>query len=232
MGQSKIFIETSHKWSGSDTWRLRVLDLAVKSISFVAYRGQVTDSEYSGIFAFEGDWESDLKHKSSIRPNLETLRDAYGIEFVHRQIGTPGELRYYVEKWLKKGRGNYRHYRVGHFAFHGSPGVIGVGDGDVAVRLFQLERWINEGAKGRVIFFGSCSTIDISDKRIQSFLDRTKASAVVGFTELVDWLESAAFELLILEALTYFPSPKDAEAHLKKKYGNFVDYLGLTFHHA
>ena len=49
----------------------------------MAYRGQVTDSEYSGIFTFEGDWEPDLKDKSSIRPNLETLRDAYGIEVVH-----------------------------------------------------------------------------------------------------------------------------------------------------
>jgi hypothetical protein len=42
----------------------------------VAYRGQVTDSGYSGMFTFEGDWEKDLKDKSSIRPNLETLRDA------------------------------------------------------------------------------------------------------------------------------------------------------------
>ena len=38
---------------------------AEKPISFVTYRGQVTDSGYSGIFAFEGDWESDLKDKSS-----------------------------------------------------------------------------------------------------------------------------------------------------------------------
>ena len=192
----------------------------------------MTDSEYSGIFTFEGDWEPDLKDKSSIRPNLETLRDAYGIKFIHRQIGTPGELRYYVEKWLKKGRGHYRHYRVGHFALHGSPGVIWLEEGEVGVSFSKLQGWINEGAKGRVIFFDSCSTIKISGKRIQAFLDRTKARAVVGFTEEVDWLESAAFELLVLEALTYFESPRDAEAHLKKKYGALVDRLGLTFHHA
>ncbi len=202
--------------------------------TLTAYRGQVTDSEYSGIFTFEGDWESDLKDKSSIRPNLETLRDAYGIKFIHRQIGTPGELRYYVEKWLKKGKGNYRHYRVGHFALHGSPGVISLEEGDVGVSFSKLQGWINEGAKGRVIFFDSCSTIDLSDKgkRIQVFLDRTKASAVVGFTEWVDWLESAAFELLVLDALAYFESPKKAELYLKEKYEEFVERLGLTFHHA
>ena len=198
----------------------------------MAYRGQVTDSGYGGIFAFEGDWEPDLKDKSSIRPNLETLRDAYGIKFIHRQIGTPGELRYYVEKWLKKGKGNYRHYRVGHFALHGSPGMLWPGEGKVGVSFKKLQGWINEGAKGRVIFFDSCSTIDISAKKIQAFLDSTKARAVVGFTKEVDWLESAAFELLVLHALTDFESPKDAEAHLKEKYEEFVERLGLTFHHA
>ncbi len=188
------------------------------------------DSEYSGIFTFEGDWVPDLKDKSSIRPNLETLRDAYGIKFIHRQIGTPGELRYYIDKWLKKGRGNYRHYRVGHFALHGSPGVISLEEGERDVRLKTLEHWIDGRAKGRVIFFGSCSTTDIPDKRIQAFLDNTKASAVVGFTEDVDWLESTAFELLILEALTYFESPRKAKIHLEEKYEEFVDRLGLTFH--
>ena len=198
----------------------------------MVYRGQVTDSGYGGIFTFEGDWEPDLKDKSSIRPNLETLRDAYGIKFIHRQIGTPGELRYYVEKWLKKGRGHYRHYRVGHFALHGSPGVLWLEEGDVGVSFSKLQGWINEGAKGRVIFFDSCSTIDISAKKIQAFLDSTKARAVVGFTKEVDWLESAAFELLVLHALTYFESPKKAELHLKEEYEEFVERLGLTFHHA
>jgi hypothetical protein len=119
---------------------------------------------------------------------------------------------------------------VGHFALHGSPGVISLEEGERDVRLKTLEHWIDGRAKGRVIFFGSCSTIDISDKRIQAFLDNTKASAVVGFTEDVDWLESAAFELLILEALTYFESPRKAKIHLEEKYEEFVDRLGLTFH--
>ena len=46
----------------------------------------VTDSEYTGIFAFEGDWTPDnLTEDWSIRPNLETLRDMYRIGFIHRR---------------------------------------------------------------------------------------------------------------------------------------------------
>ncbi len=197
----------------------------------MAYRGQVTDSEYSGIFTFEGDWESDLKDKSSIRPNLETLRDAYGIKFIHRQIGTPEELRYYIKKWLKKGRGNYRHYKVGHFAFHGSPGVIWPGEGEVGVRLYQLERWIDGRAKGRVIVFHSCSTLKVTEQRITEFLDHTKASAVVGYAEDVDSLEAISFELLALWALTGHP-PDQAREHLDEHYGEFTKRLKMTFHSA
>ena len=190
----------------------------------------VTDSEYTGIFAFEGDWTPDnLTEDWSIRPNLETLRDMYRIGFIHRRIGTSNELRYYVEKWLTKGKENYRGYKVGYFAFHGEPGLIYPGEG--GVRLYQLERWINGKAKGRVIAFHSCSTLNVKDERIKVFLNRTKASAVVGYAKDIDSLEAIAFDLLVLWALTGH-EPRVAEEILRNDYGELFDGLGLTFHHA
>ena len=186
-------------------------------------------SRFPGVFTFEGDWEKNLGDKKSVRPLLDIIHRVEGAKFIHKQIGIEEELDYYLAKWLQK---RYSHYRIGHFAFHGERGLIYPGEGEVGVRLKQLEGYINEGAKGRVIFFDSCSTIDISAKKIQAFLDSTKARAVVGFTKEVDWLESAAFELLVLDALAYFESPKKAELYLKEKYEEFVERLGLTFHHA
>ena len=195
----------------------------------MAYRGQVTDSGYGGIFAFEGDWEPDLKDKSSIRPNLETLRDAYGIKFIHRQTGTGDELRYYVDKWLTEGEKNYRDYTVGYFRFHGNPGLIYPGDDGVT--LSELEEWIDGRAEGRVIVFHSCSTLKITEKQITEFLDHTKASAVVGYAKDIDSLEALAFALLVLWALTGH-EPRVAEEILRNDYGELFDGLGLTFHHA
>ena len=190
----------------------------------------VTDSEYAGIFAFEGDWTPDnLTEDWSIRPNLETLRDMYRIGFIHRRIGTSNELRYYVEKWLTKGKENYRGYKVGYFAYHGEPGLIYPGEG--GIRLYQLERWINGKAKGRVIVFHSCSTLKITEQRITEFLDHTKASAVVGYAEDVDSLEAISFELLALWALTGHP-PDQAREHLDEHYGEFTKRLKMTFHSA
>ena len=187
----------------------------------------MTDSEYSGIFAFEGDWNSaDLEEGWSIRPTLETLRDMFGIKFIHRQTGTGDELRYYVDKWLTEGEKNYRDYTVGYFRFHGNPGLICPGDDEV--RLSELEEWIDGRAEGRVIVFHSCSTLKITEKRITEFLDHTKASAVVGYAEDVDSLEAISFELLALWALTGH-EPDLARELLHGDYGEFAKRLGLKF---
>jgi len=192
---------------------------------------QMDDSSgYNGIFAFEGDWIPDnLTEGWSMRPALETLRDMLGIKFIHRQIGTPSELCYYVEKWLAKGKRNCSDYTVGYFAFHGERGLIAPGKGDV--RLYQLERWINGGAKGRVIAFHSCSTLDVKDERVKLFLERTKASTVVGYAKDIDSLEAIAFDHLVLWALTGH-EPREAEEILFENYADLAERLGLTFHHA
>ena len=54
-----------------------------------------------------------------------------------------------------------------------------------------------EGAcKKRIIHFGSCGTLDIHGNRVRSFLQRTGALAVCGYKSEVDWMLSAAFEII------------------------------------
>ena len=48
-----------------------------------------------------------------------------------------------------------------------------------------------------MIHFGSCSTLDVNGHELNSFLRRTGACAVFGFRTDVDWLLSAAFDLLV-----------------------------------
>ena len=61
----------------------------------------MAESQYTGVFAFEGDWEQDLRDKSSMKPTLKTLHhltETGGFKFIHRRIDTAGELEYYVDK--------------------------------------------------------------------------------------------------------------------------------------
>jgi hypothetical protein len=194
----------------------------------------VTESDYTGVFAFEGDWEENLRDRSSMRPTLETLRDMFGTEgfkFIHRRIGTAGELKYYVDKWLSEESGeNYDDYRVGYFAFHGEQGLISPGGGDVS--LDQLAIWIDGRAQGRTLYFASCSTLDLETERTKEFLQSTGARAVVGSTKVVASLELAAFDLILLNALAYYHRrPHAADNYLRSPkrphFKAFVEELGL-----
>ena len=52
---------------------------------------------------------------------------------------------------------------------------------------------------GRTLYFSACLTLDISDDMLTAFVGRTGAKAIVGYEKPIEWLESAAFECLLLE---------------------------------
>ena len=181
-------------------------------------------SPVPGVFSFEGDWEHDLADKKSVRPLLETIDRVQGVRFIHRRIGTLEELDHYLDKWLQKG---YSRYRIGIFSTHGTPGHIQFGNNNLT--LEQLGDRIDGRAKGRVIYFDTCSTLRLGDDRIEAFRKATDADAVIGFTRDVGWTESAAFLLLLLQAFCERTRLHAVENWLATNYTGAIDRLGLKF---
>jgi len=178
-----------------------------------------------GIFAFEGDWDvDDLSVKSSIRPVLQLLYDVCGVPFIHRRIGTEEELDYYIDKWLDE---NHSNYLIGYFAFHGWKGAICPGGGDID--LEQLAGLIGRRAQGRMLHFSTCKTLAVPSAELQEFLKQTRARTVSGYAGIVDWIESAAFDLIVLDALTNYTYTKAAGNMLLRRYQALSDRLGLVF---
>ena len=181
-------------------------------------------SGLSGVFAFEGDWESNLADKKSVRPLLETIHRSEGVKFIHRRIGTEEELDHYLKKWLQKG---YSQYRIGQFAFHGTPGCLWIGKTEITIE--SLGDKINGRAGGRIIYFDSCSTVRLGNKRIEAFLATTGADAVIGFTKDVGWIVSAAFELLVLQAFCERSTARGVKNWLDSNCPGLVQGLGMKF---
>ena len=181
-------------------------------------------SALSGVFAFEGDWESNLADKKSVRPLLETIHRSEGVKFIHRRIGTEEELDHYLKKWLQKG---YSQYRIGQFAFHGTPGCLWIGKTEITIE--SLGDKINGRAGGRIIYFDSCSTVRLGNKRIEVFLAKTGADAVIGFTKDVGWIASAAFELLVLQAFCERSTARGVKNWLDSNCPGLVQGLGMKF---
>ncbi|MCR9294087.1 MAG: hypothetical protein NXI32_15295 [bacterium] len=154
-----------------------------------------------GIFAIEGEWYSDLRHGVSFRPILEVINKLNRSPYVHRDAATREELFYYLTKWTQK---RYSSYPILHLGFHGIRESILIGDGRSSlcqVTLDELMDHMDGACSKRIIYFGSCETMNIDGRRLKSFLRKTDALAVCGYRFQVDMLKSAAFELLLFDAL-------------------------------
>lgn len=151
-----------------------------------------------GVFCLEGDWAPDLRYNATVGPVLDLLdRSGYPkVPYIRRDVATFEELEYYLKKWIQR---RYTTYPILYLGFHGGPGILHVGDRRKGpVTLDWLEERLAGRCKGRVIHFGSCGTLAVHGNRVRSFLRRTKALAVCGYGKEVDWMLSAAFELILL----------------------------------
>lgn len=149
-----------------------------------------------GIFCLEGEWDTDLRRRRSVRPILELYERLGLARFIHRDVATSDEFAYYLKKWRQKGYGDYQ---LLYLAMHGEMGELSLGR-DI-LQLDDLSELIDGCAMGRTIYFGSCSTMLAEEDELMRFVRKTGAAAAVGYFESVDWLEAAGFEVFLVEQL-------------------------------
>lgn len=152
-----------------------------------------------GIFCLEGEWDSDLTRRLSVRPVLELLEQLDVAQWIHRDVATRSEFEYYLDRWTSD---EYSRFSVLWLAMHGDSATISLsGDEEGSVAMDELEEFLAGRCAGKVVYFASCSTLKEDPKRLQQFAKRTGARAVIGYRKNVDWSEAAAFEVLLLQEL-------------------------------
>ncbi len=175
-----------------------------------------------GIFCVEGDWSPKLTTRASVRELLEMLQDVAGIDFIHHHVETVDGLFDVLRRWGQK---QYARYALGYFAFHGKPGSILVGRRSVTLR--QLGEALNGRASGKILYFGSCSVLRAPGRELNRFCAVTGSPCIVGFTRDVDWIASAALDLILLQAIAVRKDPDAVRRWLDREFGDFATHLGL-----
>ena len=179
--------------------------------------------KYPGVFCLEGEWDPDLRYPTTVRTLLDTMQRCAGVPTIYRDIGTVQELEFYMRRWRQK---RYSDYSVGWLAFHGSPGYIHIGR--KALSLTQLADAIGlRTCVGKTIYLGSCATMQ-DGAAVRELKTRTGARAVCGYTNDVDWMEAAAFELLLLSTLTRYEQTAAALRRVQSEYGALADRIGFV----
>lgn len=81
---------------------------------------------------------------------------------------------------------------------------------------------------GKIVHFGSCSTLNTTESNITDFINRTGCSFVSGYKKDVPYIESSAFELLYFNVLNTYRTYTTIKKNVISKYPTLVDILRFT----
>ena len=154
-----------------------------------------------GIFCLETDRWYGTKDRSSVEPILsllERLKD-HEVPYLHKGLATHEELEHSLDRYLQP---TFKTHPILYLAFHGYPASKGQQSGlwlgEEELPLEELADLMAGRCGNRVVYFGACWTMETDGRRLNTFLQKTRAKAVCGYKEEVDWVESTAFDLLFL----------------------------------
>ena len=154
-----------------------------------------------GVFCLETDHWYSQKDRTSVEPILRLLErlDDYEVPYLHKRVATRRELEHSLEAYFQR---TFKTHPLLYLAFHGYSRNDGRQTGlvlhDGELELDELADLMTGKCAHRIVYFGSCKTMDCDRRRLHSFLRKTGAIAMCGYREGVDWLESTAFDLLFL----------------------------------
>ena len=149
-----------------------------------------------GIFCIEGVWDRDLRKASSVRPSLELLRLNESIPYIHRECATGTELNFYLSKWPQK---RYSAYPILYLASHGEEYGLALEDGFYS--LDDIGEALGYKCEYRIVMISSCNTLGVDIRHLKRFLQNTNCLAICGYKADVEWMRSAAFELLLFSEM-------------------------------
>lgn len=178
------------------------------------------------IFCIEGSWENDHRDTKSVIKALEFLKCIEKVDCIVKQCNNATTLNELLfDSMLAK----YKKYSILYLAFHGEPNNILVGKRNGKVNLDEIAEMIGDKANGKIIHFGSCSTLDVSGWELRKFLKKTNALAISGYKEDIDFVKSTVFDLIYFQQCQYSFDIRTIEKNIKKYYSTLGKELGFVF---
>ncbi len=172
------------------------------------------------VFCLEGDWNTDLTLKGGIKHTLDFMSMNLGIDVIHRHCATEESFNYLIQEYTLP---KYKDYSILYLAFHGFPNQIQVGETNV--ELEDIAELCKGQLRNKIVYFGSCLTLNIDKRRINTFLKETKALAVCGYKESIDFIPSTVLDILVMETLQRHKDMRKVETFLNENYSQLMNKL-------
>lgn len=181
------------------------------------------------IFCLEGDWNDNLKIKSSILPALELLQVNANIESVYKTCSTKAEFFSRIHQLLSN-KTKYGKFQIIYLAFHGFKGGIQISN-DEEITLEEFAQEFEGKLENKMIHFGSCSTLKTNEDEISNFLKKTNALAISGYQKNIDFISSTVVDILFFELCQNFKSIMTIEKNMKANYEQLCEQLEFKIYY-
>lgn len=183
----------------------------------------MTETEQRNIYCLEGNWNKHPKSKQSIKPILDLLQTSCNVKYIYKRCLTKEEFISYLEKFTQK---RYKNYPILYIAFHGRKNKILIGNEYVTLK--EISNLLEGKLEGKMVHFGSCSTLGTTERNISEFISTTKCKFISGYKRDVNYILSTAFELLYLEILLNRYSDTNIFKLVSSKYFSIIKEILFT----
>lgn len=172
------------------------------------------------IYCLEGNWDKHPRSTKSIRPILELLKTSSKVKYIYHRCLTKEEFLRHLSDFTKL---RYSNYSILYFAFHGRSNRIVLGREEIL--LSELADVLEGKLSGKIVHFGSCSTLRTSDFNISDFINRTGCNCVSGYKKKIDYVSSTAFDLVYFDLLQNYTNLENTFKVLEKDFSNWIKKL-------
>lgn len=180
-------------------------------------------SERPGLLCLEGEWGPEYDENLTVEPVLQLLESLGHLFYIHRDVASLEGLMHHLDRLQKP---EYAKIRVLYLAAHGGAGSVVFGDDDLT--LDELGEILRGALHSRILYIGACASLKASDTALKKLAKTTGAKAVIGYRKNVGWLDSAAFEVALLDELVSSVKIPALIKRLELKHEYITKTLGLV----
>lgn len=183
----------------------------------------MNNTEDKFIYCLEGNWDKHPKSKQSIKPILELLLTFSKVKYIYKKCATKEDFTKGLKLFVQK---RYSNYTVLYIAYHGRKNRIYFGREYITLK--EIAKILDGKLKNKIVHFGSCSTLNTTEKNISDFIRCTKCNFISGYKKDVEYIASTAFELIYFEVLQYCNNLNKVKKIITQKYSPLVKNLRFT----
>lgn len=175
------------------------------------------------IYCLEGNWNKHPHSNQSIKPILDLLFTFSKTKYIYHKCPNKADFIKGLQLFTQK---RYSNYTILYIAYHGCKNRIYFGKEYITLK--EIADMSEGKLNGKIVHFGSCSTLNTTESNITEFINRTECSFVSGYRKDVPYIESSAFELLYFNVLNTYRTYTNIKKNINNKYSVLVDILKFT----